>query len=75
MDNKTLNDLLRQKIRFCTEYRGNYYIRLEPKGDFDETIWRVSKLSKKAAPMHITEYFQIHDKAKEVSKETLLARR
>ncbi len=71
----TYNELLRSKPLFVKEFQNNYYFRLKPKSDFDEVVWKVDKKTYRCSPMHIIDYFDIDDKAKDVTKEFSKGRR
>lgn len=66
-----LKDLLKKPLSFIKEYNGFYYVRVKSSGDFDELIWKVKKSTGVGVPMHMMEYFEIDDKAKEVNPRTL----
>ena len=70
-DRIRLKDLLKKDLVFVREYGNFYYIRPKPKSEFDELVWKVNKDTGIGVPIHLIDYFDVHDKAKDVNVKKL----
>ena len=73
---ETLDDVFAEnkgkEIQFIEEYQDSYYIRFEPEHYYDETIYKVNKISKKAECKHLIDYFfEVAGNGKRINPETL----
>ena len=66
----SLEELLKEEILYMSEYDGSYYIKLKPKEEYDNSMWKVDIRTGKVSYMLFTDYLEIMDKAKEIDPST-----
>lgn len=73
---KNFDELLKADIVDMYEYKGNYYIRVSPLSFYDESIWKVNKVTGKVSCIHFVETLVIPENARTpIDPKTLRMRR
>ena len=61
---RTLDELLKADIVDMYEYESSYYIRIKPTSFYDESMWKVNKITGKVSCVHFVETLSIPGNAR-----------